>query len=130
MKEISFRDHVAVRQPGVVGILAVLMAGMIHAEDLPVPSQADWDGARQTVTLPSGQTIGYDRVLADPLACGQAQRRAGACEEGLASAEHDGVEIQPILVDQAPLGQAVRQFRPGHVDLFVKPRLEAADRRC
>lgn len=61
MKEISFRDHAAIRQPGLAAptVLAVLMAGMVHAEDLPVPSQADWDGARQTVTLPSGQTIGY-----------------------------------------------------------------------
>lgn len=41
MKEIWFRDHAAIRQPGLAattGILAVLMAGMVHAEDLPVPS--------------------------------------------------------------------------------------------
>lgn len=70
MKETLFRDRAAIRQPGVVGILAVLMAGMVHAEDLPVPSQADWGGARQTVTLPSGQTIGYvemGNTKGDPL---------------------------------------------------------------
>ena len=44
---------------GWAGVFAVLMAGAACAGDISVPSQADWDGARRTVALPSGQTIGY-----------------------------------------------------------------------
>lgn len=65
-------DRAAARRTrlAATGALVALAAGMVHAEDLPVPSQDDWDGARQTVTLPSGQTIGYvemGNTKGDPL---------------------------------------------------------------
>ncbi len=33
--------------------------GPAAADPLPVPGQADWDAARQTLTLPSGQTLAF-----------------------------------------------------------------------
>lgn len=40
-------------------ILIACFSGAVSAEQIPVPSQTDWDGARQVSTLPSGQTIGF-----------------------------------------------------------------------
>ena len=50
-----------------------------------------------------------DRVLADAIAGDKAERRPGAGEEWLAPTKHDGVEIEPVFIDQTEIGQALRQ---------------------
>jgi len=42
--------------------------------------------------------------------------------------EHDGVQVDSILVDQAKLGEAVRQVRAGNFELPVALSLQLADR--
>src|SRR5882762_5097012 len=54
-----------------------------------------------------------DHVLANSIAGHQAERRPGAGEEGLAATQHDGVEVESILIDKTKIGQAARQIRSG-----------------
>src|SRR5262245_36510257 len=48
-------------------------------------------------------------VLANWIAAHKAEWRPGAGEEGLASTQHDGVEIEAILINKTKVGQASRQ---------------------
>src|SRR5262249_9137807 len=48
-------------------------------------------------------------VLANWIAGYKAERRPGAREEGLAAAQHDGVEVEAILINKTKVGQASRQ---------------------
>ena len=42
--------------------------------------------------------------------------------------EHDRVQVDSILIDQAKFGQALRQARASNFDLPVAPGLQLADR--
>ena len=42
--------------------------------------------------------------------------------------EHDGVQVDSILIDQAKFGEASRQVRAGNLDLPVALGLQLADR--
>jgi hypothetical protein len=43
----------------------------------------------------------------------------GGPAKGLAVAKHDGVQVDPVVVNQAKLGEASRQIRAGDLDLLV-----------
>src|SRR5690606_10241130 len=58
----------------------------------------------------------------------QAKRRSGAGKVRIAVAEHDGVQVDTIFVDQAELGEGSRQVRPRDFDLPVALGLQLADR--
>ena len=76
----------------------------------------------------SGRNVGQpDQVIGDPIAGHEVERRAGAGEERLASTQHDGAEVESILIDQAELGQALRQDRSGDLNLAGELGLQPAD---
>ena len=56
------------------------------------------------------------------------KRRPGSGEIGLALSQHDGVQVDSILVDQTERGEALRQVRTGNFDLSVALCLQRADR--
>ena len=58
-----------------------------------------------------------DHVIVHSIAGRKAERRPGAGEEWLAAAQHDGVEVDAIRIDQAEIGQASRQVWSGDVNL-------------
>ncbi len=75
------------------------------------------DGASGKVRF-SGRTVRQpDHVLANSIAGEKPERRPGAGEEWLATTEHDGVEVESILIDKTKICQASRQVWPGNVDL-------------
>jgi hypothetical protein len=55
--------------------------------------------------------------------------RPGAGEKWFAVTEHDGVQVNPIFIDQAKLSEAVRQVRASDLDLPVALGLQLAGRR-
>ena len=57
---------------------------------------------------------------ADSAASGHV-RRPGPGEERLAATQHDGAEVEPILVDEPKVGQTSRQLWSGNLDLPVEP---------
>ena len=66
--------------------------------------------------LASGRNVGQpDHVLVDTIAGHQAKPRPGRCEEWRAVAEHDGMEVELIFIDETKLGQVSRaeRERPG-----------------
>src|SRR5262245_5633152 len=65
-----------------------------------------------------------DDSLANPIMSREAERRTGPGKIWPAATEHDRVQVDPILVDQAKFGQALRQVRAGNFDLSVALRLE------
>ena len=68
----------------------------------------------------SSRDVGQpDHVLANPIMGRKAERRPGSREIGLAVAKHDGVQVDPILIDQAKFGEASRQVRASNFDLPV-----------
>ena len=70
-----------------------------------------------------------DYILANAVAGHKAEPRPGAGEERLARPEHDGMDVESILVNQTKVGQAPCQVWSGHVDLPVKLSLQPADHR-
>ena len=60
-----------------------------------------------------------DHILANPINSHKAERRPGAGEIWLAVTKHDGVQVDPILIDQAKFGEAARQVRASNFDLPV-----------
>src|SRR5215831_5481481 len=59
----------------------------------------------------SGRLASLSRNVRQPnwVAAHKAEWRPGAGEEGLASTQHDGVEIEAILINKTKVGQASRQ---------------------
>ena len=55
-----------------------------------------------------------DHILANPIISHKAERRPGSGEIWLAVTKHDGVQVDSILIDQAKVGQALRQARAGN----------------
>jgi hypothetical protein len=47
-----------------------------------------------------------DHILANPIMSHEAERRPGPGEIRLAATEHDRVQVDSILIDQAKFGQA------------------------
>src|SRR5581483_6795878 len=72
--------------------------------------------ARATRRL-SGNVRQPDRVLANEIVAHKAERRPGAGEEGLAATQHEGTEVESILVNKTKVGQASRELRSGNFDL-------------
>ena len=58
----------------------------------------------------------------------EAERWPRAGEVGRALPEDHGMQVDPVLIDQAQCRQALRQHRPGHFDLAVALGLERTDR--
>ena len=66
------------------------------------------------------------------------ERRPGAGEEWLAATNHDGMEVESILIDKTDLGQALRQIWSGNSNLASQLSLQPAyhrldvirDKRC
>src|SRR5215469_11075494 len=61
-----------------------------------------------------------DHVLANSFAGHQAEPRPGAGEEWLARPEHDGMDVESILINQTKVGQAPCQVGSGYVDLPIE----------
>src|SRR5690606_37329821 len=64
----------------------------------------------------------------NPIATYEAKRRTGAGEVWCASTENDGVQVNSVLIDQAKLGQALRQVWASNFDLPVAFGLQLANR--
>src|ERR671933_1720977 len=58
-----------------------------------------------------------DHILANPIMGHKAERRPGSGEIWLSVAKHDGVQVDPILIDQAEFGEASRQGWASNFDL-------------
>jgi hypothetical protein len=54
------------------------------------------------------------------------ERRPGAREEWLATTQHNGAEVESILIDKIGLGQALRQDWSGNVNLAGQLGLQPA----
>jgi hypothetical protein len=77
----------------------------------------------------SSRNVGQpDHIIANPIMSDKAERRPGSGEIRLALTQHDGVQVDSILIDQAQFGEALRQVRPGNFDLPVALGLQLADR--
>src|SRR6516162_5078915 len=61
-----------------------------------------------------------DHVLANSLAGHKAEPRPGAGEEWLARPEHDGMNIESILINQTKVCKAPCQIWSGYVDLPIQ----------
>jgi hypothetical protein len=64
-----------------------------------------------------------------PVAGHEAERGAGGGEVGFAGAEHDRVQVDPVLIDQPKPGQALRQLRSTNFNLPGKPVFQVTDHR-
>jgi hypothetical protein len=67
-----------------------------------------------------------DRVLANWIAGHKAERRPGAGEEWRAVTEHEGAEVESILINKTKVGQASRRVWSGDVNLPDEPSLKLA----
>src|SRR5262245_48791554 len=57
-----------------------------------------------------GRNVGQpNHILPNPIMSRKAERRPGSGEIWLAVTKHDGVQVDPILIDQAKFGEALRQ---------------------
>ena len=56
-------------------------------------------------------------VLANAIGGNKAEWWPRAGEEWLAATQHDGVEVEPILIDKTKVGQALSQVWSGNGDL-------------
>src|SRR5215467_8957812 len=63
------------------------------------------------------------RILADAIGGDEPESRARTSEERLAGAEDDRPDVNTVLIDQAGLGEAARQPRPGDGDVTAHFRL-------
>jgi hypothetical protein len=75
----------------------------------------------------SGRNVDQpDDILVNPIMGHQAEWRAGSGEIGRAVTQHNGVQVDSILIDQSKFGEAVRQLRARHSDLPVALRHQLA----
>ena len=75
-------------------------------------TQSGPDASAQSVgrVAPLGRNVRQPNcVLGNWIADHKAERRPGAGEEGLAAAQHDGVEVKAILINKTKVSQASRQ---------------------
>jgi hypothetical protein len=70
----------------------------------------------QAVRL-SGNIPQPNQILGDEIAAHQVERRPGAGEERPAAPQHDGAQVEPILIDKTSPGQALRQDWAANVNL-------------
>src|ERR1051326_1943405 len=69
-----------------------------------------------------------DHILANPVISHKAERRPGSGEIWFAVTKQDGVQVDSIVMDQAKLGEGLRQGRASNFDLPVALGLQLADR--
>jgi hypothetical protein len=74
----------------------------------------------------SGNVGQSNHAVADEIAGHEAERLPWAGEERRAVTEHEGAEIESILINKTEVGQALRQAWPGDVNLPDDPSLELA----
>ena len=67
----------------------------------------------------SGHVRQPDHGLVNSIAGHKAERRPGAGEERLAATQHDGVDVESILINKTKIGQASRQVWSGDVNIAV-----------
>src|SRR5574341_2613239 len=94
----------------------------------PTPNQTSAAISIRLVARLSRNVGQPDHILANPITSHKAERRPGSGEIWLAVTEHDGVQVDSILVDQAKIGEALRQVRASNFDLPVALGLQLADR--
>src|SRR5215467_10098776 len=70
-----------------------------------------------------------DHVLANSFAGHKAEARPGAGEVWLARPEHDGMDVESILINQIKVGQARCQVGSGYLDLPIQLGFKAAYHR-
>ena len=119
----------------VIGVPAVLGCVFAEADDRPsappvaVISHAYWNKRFGSIIPRLSRNVGQpDHILANPIVSQKAERRPGPGEIWFAVTEHDGVQVDSILIDQAKFGQALRQVRASNFDLPVALGLQLADR--
>src|SRR6266567_5125739 len=99
-----------------------------HALYFRVVSQSENWVSTQSRPDDSAQSVGRvarlsrnvrqpNHVLGNSIAGHQAERRPGAGEEWPATTEHDGVEVDSILVNKTKVGQASCQDWSGNFNL-------------
>ena len=69
-----------------------------------------------------------DHILANPIIGHEAERRPRPGEIWFAVAKDDGMKVDSILVDEAKVGETLRQVRASNFDLPVALGLQLADR--
>ena len=75
----------------------------------------------------SGNIAQPDHILADPLMAFETKRRPGSGKVWRAVTQHDGVQIDSILIDQVKLSKTFCQARTGDFNLTVILGLQRAD---
>src|SRR5690348_3960134 len=99
-------DHVAASTDRTAAVSAASVAG--HEKG---------SGPFFRTSQSSGNVRQPDHVRDDQIARDKAEPRPGTREKWLAVTQHDGMDIEPILVNEAEVAQASRQLRPGNFDL-------------
>jgi hypothetical protein len=75
-----------------------------------------------------GRDVGQsEHILGNPVVGHEAEGRPRSGEIRPAVTKHNGVQVDAILIDQAKLGEAVRQARASNFDLCIALGLELAD---
>lgn len=75
-----------------------------------------------------GHVSKADHVWADTVCRGEAEAGARAGEIGLAPAEDDGVEVDPVFVNETKLREAVGKLRTGDFHITIQPVFEVSHR--
>jgi hypothetical protein len=89
-----------------------------------------WFPRRAYQIAPLSRNVGQpDHILVNSLVSHQAEPRPRAGEIWRAAAKHYGVEVDPILVDQAKVRQASGKVRSANLDLPVDLGLQLPYRR-
>jgi hypothetical protein len=65
------------------------------------------------------RNVGQPDHILNPIMIRKSKRRPGSGKIWLAVTQHDGVQIDSILIDQAKFGEASRQRRASNFDLSV-----------
>jgi hypothetical protein len=74
------------------------------------------------------RNVGQPDHVLNPIMSHKAEWRLGSGEVWRAVTKHDGMQVYPILIDQATLGEASRQVGASNFDLTFAPDLQTADR--
>jgi len=69
------------------------------------------------VARSSGNVRQPNQVVDDHIARHQVERRPGAGEEWTATTQHDGAQVESILIDETSFGQTLRQDWSANVNL-------------
>src|ERR1041385_7637580 len=97
-------------------------------ELLPQRSGPAWRTLDRRIARLSRNVSQPDHILANSIISHKAEWRPGSGEISLAVTEHDGGQVDSILIDQAKFGEVMRQGWPSNFYLPVALGLQLADR--